>query len=105
MLCAALLSAAQMYVSDASLLLVALRTLPLLLVSHYVGATCKRLQLPQITGYLLTGVLGGPHGLHLLSNEATRCARLPGRLTRHAVRAFDQLPPGACGRWTTSAWP
>ena len=64
-----------MYVDDASLVLVAMRTLPLLLVSHYVGAACKRLQLPQITGYLLTGVLGGPHGLHLLSNEATRCVR------------------------------
>ena len=79
-----------MYVSEASLLLVALRTLPLLVVSHYVGAACKRLQLPQITGYLLTGVLGGPHGLHLLSNEATRCA---GR------RAACRRPRCATSHW------
>ena len=60
---------------DDSLAYVAARTLPLLVVSHAVGAACKRLQLPQITGYLLTGVVGGPHGLHLLTGEATRCVR------------------------------
>ena len=56
----------------APLVVVALWSLPLLGVSHAVGALCKRLQLPQITGYLLTGVLGGPHGLRLLSTDATR---------------------------------
>jgi Kef-type K+ transport system membrane component KefB len=72
---------------DGALTTVTLRTLPLLAVSHYVGLLCKRLQLPQITGYLLTGVLGGPHGLHLLSNEATRCA----------TRACERL----CPLWRT----
>ena len=95
-----------MYVSEASLLLVALRTLPLLAVSHYVGATCKRLQLPQITGYLLTGVLGGPHGLHLLSNEATRCGGRRSGCRRPAVpRLTCSANAGACGLWTTCAWP
>ncbi len=57
---------------------VAVRLLPLLVVSHHVGLLFTRLHLPQISGYLLVGVLGGPHGLHLLSHEATRCARSPG---------------------------
>jgi Kef-type K+ transport system membrane component KefB len=43
-----------------------------LVVSYYVGRLFKLLQLPAISGYLIVGVLCGPHGLQLLSAELTR---------------------------------
>ena len=81
-------------------LLVPLRTLPLLAVSYYVGAFCRRVQLPQITGYLLTGVLGGPHGVRLLTADITRCARPALPLLRRAASSarFGAQPAVAGGQ-------
>jgi Kef-type K+ transport system membrane component KefB len=88
-----------------SLLEVTLRALPLLAVSHYVGALCRRLALPQITGYLLTGVLGGPHGVHLLSSDATRCVARAAAPQPHALRALTLTPRRPAARRGSRLWP
>jgi len=59
-----------------SLLLGGGRLLACLLLSYYGGRVFAACKLPQISGYLLVGVLCGPHGLQLLSAELIRCARL-----------------------------
>lgn len=91
-----------------SLVLLAGRTVVLLAVASQVGGLFRQIHLPQISGYLFVGVLGGPHGASLLSDEHTRC--------QPAAPCFSALgaPPlsaphahlaGGCGPWTTFAWP
>lgn len=41
------------------------------LASHVVGQAFKRLRLPAITGYLLTGALAGPFALQLIAASST----------------------------------
>ena len=38
--------------------------------SYYAGLAAKRFGLPQITGYLVSGILCGPYCLAILSNES-----------------------------------
>ena len=51
-----------------------------LLISHQIGALCCRFSLPAISGYLITGVIGGPWVLGVLSER--------GLLT---IKAVDKL--------------
>ena len=60
----------------------------------------SRFSLPQISGYLLVGVLCGPHGLHIMTSGCTRQVRpllnQPGRLATAALTPwhlpFHQAP-------------
>lgn len=38
--------------------------------SYYAGHAARRLRLPQITGYLVSGILCGPYVLGLLSSQS-----------------------------------
>lgn len=38
--------------------------------SYYAGLTARRVRLPQITGYLLSGIICGPYVLGILSQES-----------------------------------
>jgi Kef-type K+ transport system membrane component KefB len=40
--------------------------------SYYMGQAFKQLKLPQITGYLVSGIVCGPYLLGLLSMESVR---------------------------------
>ena len=41
----------------------------LLLTGYFAGLVAKRLRLPRLTGYLLAGMVVGPHALRLLSQQ------------------------------------
>lgn len=38
--------------------------------SYYAGLTARRLRLPQITGYLVSGIICGPYVLGILTQES-----------------------------------
>lgn len=42
----------------------------------YIGRAAQKLRLPQITGYIAAGILCGPYGLALLSNQSLATFRL-----------------------------
>ena len=48
----------------------------LLLAAYLIGDVLSRLKLPKITGYILAGILFGPHLLDLVSEETARELKL-----------------------------